>query len=278
MNQSMRYPSALTIAGSDSGGGAGIQADLKTFAALGVYGASAITAITAQNTLGVTGIQAITPTLLAAQIDAVMSDIKIDAIKIGMLHNAEAVQIVADAIDRYKPRFVVLDPVMISTSGAHLIEALAIEKIQTLLFPRATLLTPNIHEATFLTGIAIQSSNDMEKAAHALLNSGCQNVLMKGGHLVDEDMIDILFTPNSAGKRFCGASIDTQNTHGTGCTLSSAIAAKLTLGHTLEEAVSLAKTYITEALIAGAKVKVGAGHGPVNHSFAPIPLQMITIE
>ena len=274
----MRYPSVLTIAGSDSSGGAGIQADLKTFAALGVYGTSAITAITAQNTLGVTGIQPITPTLLAAQIDAVMSDIKIDAIKIGMLHNAEAVEIVSDAIDRYKPRFVVLDPVMISTSGAHLIEERAIEKIQTLLFPRATLLTPNIHEATFLTGIPIHSSNDMEKAAQALLNRGCQNVLMKGGHLVDEDMIDILFTPNSTAKRFCDANIDTVNTHGTGCTLSSAIAAKAALGYQLEEAVSLAKTYITEALVAGATVKVGAGHGPVNHGYAPIPLQLVPIQ
>lgn len=278
MNQTKRYPTALTIAGSDSGGGAGIQADLKTFAALGVYGTSAITAITAQNTRGVTAIQAIDPLILEAQIAAVMTDIQVDVVKIGMLHNVEAVQIVRDAIDCYKPSYIVLDPVMISTSGSRLIKEDAIVCIQSELFSRATLITPNIHEATYLTGVTIHSSSDMQRAAESLLAKGCKAVLMKGGHLVKEEMVDLLFTLNEAPLRMETQTIQTVNTHGTGCTLSSAIASYLALEYTLVDAVKLAKIYIYEALKAGADVRVGAGHGPVNHAFNPSPLYKKTIR
>lgn len=267
-----RYPVVLTIAGSDSGGGAGIQADIKTFSALGVYGTSAITSITAQNTLGVRGIQAITPEILEGQIYAVFEDIKVDAVKIGMLHNKEVAQIVAAAIDKFKPAKIVLDPVMISTSGSKLLEDDTIEIIANELFRRVTLVTPNIDEAAFLSGIPIQNEEEMETAAYRLMEMGCNALLMKGGHLGKEEMADILYMKDKAPIRFTVPAIDTFNSHGTGCTLSSAIAAYLALGKDLQEAVRMAKQYITTALSEGANVKTGHGHGPLNHFFAPVPL------
>lgn len=267
-----RYAAALTIAGSDSSGGAGIQADLKTFSALGVYGASAITAITAQNTQGVRGIQAISPEILEGQINAVFEDLTIDAVKIGMLHNKEAVQLVVCAIDRFTPANVVLDPVMISTSGSKLMKDDAIEVIVRELFGRSSLVTPNIDEAAFLSGISICNEQDMEQAALRLMDMGCNAVLMKGGHLKSKDMADLLYVKGDKPLRFSTPAICTQNTHGTGCTLSSAIAAYLALGKRLPEAVSLAKEYITMAIRSGADVQTGYGHGPVNHFFAPLPL------
>ena len=193
-----RYPTALTIAGSDSSGGAGIQADLKTFSALGVFGASVITAITAQNTQGVRGIQAVSPEIVKEQLCAVWEDLTIDAVKIGMLHNRTTVRLVAEALRRFSPSVVILDPVMISTSGSKLMEDEAINALVDELFPLATLLTPNANEAAFLTGIALRTETDMERAARKLLDLGCQAVLMKGGHLPGNTMTDWLFTRETA--------------------------------------------------------------------------------
>lgn len=272
-----RYPVALTIAGSDSGGGAGIQADLKTFSALGVYGASAITAITAQNTCGVRRIQPVEPEILEEQIQAIFEDFTVDAVKTGMLDTPAAARIVARSIDRFSPPCVILDPVMISTSGCKLIEDETIGIIVQDLFRRATLVTPNIDEAAFLSGMTIRNEEEMAVAAHKLLDSGCRSVLMKGGHLEKEEMADILFIKGEKPVRFAVPAIHTQNTHGTGCTLSSAIAAYMALGKTLPEAVKLAKDYITAALKAGADVRIGSGHGPLNHFFQPVPLHKIRI-
>lgn len=272
-NATFRYPVALTIAGSDSGGGAGIQADLKTFSALGVFGASAITSITAQNTQGVRGIQAVSPEIVEGQIHAVFEDLTVDAVKIGMLHNREAARIVARSIDRFSPSKIILDPVMISTSGSKLIEDETIEIIVKELFHRVTLVTPNIDEAAFLSGMPIRDEEEMGIAAQKLLSLGCRAVLMKGGHLEGKEMADILFTRDKeAPLRLAVPAIHTQNTHGTGCTLSSAIAAYMALGKELPEAVRAAKDYITAALRAGADVKTGHGHGPLDHFFAPVPL------
>lgn len=275
--KTFRYPAALTIAGSDSGGGAGIQADIKTFSALGVYGASVITSVTAQNTQGVRGIQAISPEILEGQLNAVFEDITFDAVKIGMLHNQQAARIVADTLDRFSTRYCILDPVMISTSGNKLMEDEAIDTIVRELFKRVTLVTPNIDEAVFLSGQPVRNEADMERAACRLLEMGCHAVLMKGGHLGGREMADILFTEDNAPVRFVAPAIDTKNSHGTGCTLSSAIAAFLALGNELPEAVRRAKIYITAAMQAGQEVVTGHGHGPLNHFFSPVPLHKIEI-
>lgn len=273
-----RYPAALTIAGSDSGGGAGIQADIKTFSALGVYGASVITSVTAQNTQGVRGIQPISPEILKGQLDAVFEDITFDAVKIGMLHNKTAAEMVVEAIDTYSPCPIILDPVMISTSGNKLLQDDAIDIIVRELFKRTSLVTPNIDEAEFLSGMKITSEKDMHLAADRLLASGCRGVLIKGGHLKGDTMTDLLFTPDLPPVRLSTATIATGNGHGTGCTLSSAIAAYMALGNDLAEAVRLAKTYITEAIQAGKEVRTGHGHGPLNHFFAPVPLVKIKMQ
>lgn len=277
MNETLRfrYPVALTIAGSDSSGGAGIQADLKTFSALGVYGASVITAITAQNTHEVKGIQAISPDIVRKQLEAVFDDLTIDAVKTGMLHNKEAVLILCEIIDGYAPPYVVVDPVMISTSGSRLIENDTIEVIQKELFCRASIITPNKSEAEMLSGISIQSTADVHRAANRLLAMGCQAVLMKGGHLEQNLMTDTLFSTDNEPLALSSNTIFTSNTHGTGCSLSSAIAAYLALGKNIREAVSLSKKYITTALEAGSDVQTGHGHGPLNHFFDPFPLQKI---
>lgn len=273
-----RYPIALTIAGSDSGGGAGIQADIKTFSALGVYGASVITSITAQNTMGVRGIQAISPEILKGQLDAVFEDLTIDAVKIGMLHNKTAVELVVDAIDKYTPTYIILDPVMISTSGNKLLQNDAIEIIIQALFHRTTLVTPNIDEAEYLSGVKISSEEGMKLAADKLLSLGCRAVLMKGGHLKSKHMTDILYVSGMSPLRLSTETIETTNGHGTGCTLSSAIAAYLALGKELPEAVYAAKEYITKAIQAGKEVRTGHGHGPLNHFFAPQPLAKIEMN
>lgn len=266
------YPSALTIAGSDSGGGAGIQADLKTFSALGVYGTSVITAVTAQNTKGVSAIHSLDDKMVEAQADAVFSDIAIDAVKIGMLHSPQIIHAVKRILEKYKPRHIVLDPVMIATSGDPLIEESCTELIIRELFPLATVITPNTDEATYLTGMSIHSVEDMEAAGRKLIGLGAQAVLMKGGHLAGKAMHDLLILPEREAIPYCTTKIMTENTHGTGCTFSSAIAAHLAKGYELERAVSLSKSYITSAIANGADVYVGAGHGPVNHFFNPIPL------
>ncbi len=277
-DKTYRYPVALTIAGSDSGGGAGIQADLKTFSAIGVYGASVITSVTAQNTLGVRAIQPISPEVLKAQLDAVFEDITIDAVKIGMVHNKVAAEVIIEALDKYTPPCVILDPVMISTSGSKLLQDDAIEVISRELFPRSTLVTPNVDEAEFLSGVQINCEQDLKVAADKLLSLGCKAVLMKGGHLKSQEMTDILYSIDNPPVRLSVEVIDTHNGHGTGCTLSSAIAAYMALGKTLSDAVCAAKEYITQAIESGKDVRTGHGHGPLNHFFAPVPLHKIALD
>lgn len=266
------YPVALTIAGSDSGGGAGIQADLKTFSALGVYGTSAITAITAQNTQGVSGVSSVAPEMVCAQIDAIFSDIEVDAVKIGMLHSPEIIRAVSRMLGKYQPRFTILDPVMIATSGDKLIQDDCVNLILTELFPKATLVTPNLDEAEFLTGMKITDTKTLELAGKKLLAYGCKAILMKGGHLPSDEMTDLLIYADGTTLLFSEKKIDSKNTHGTGCTFSSAIAAHLAKGYSLETAVSESKKFITEAIRSGADFQTGKGHGPLNHFFQPIPL------
>ena len=270
-----RYARVLTIAGSDSGGGAGIQADLKTFAALGCYGMSAITALTAQNTVGVQGIHAVPASFLKAQIQSVMDDIGADALKIGMLHEPGIVEVVAWAIDHYNIRQVVLDPVMVATSGDRLIAQETVQVLVRELFPRVTVVTPNLDEAQLLLGQPIADAQALDAAAQGLLAMGAKAVLLKGGHLVGDEVVDLLVQANGPTRRLASARIPSRNVHGTGCTLSSAIAAHLALGHGLEEAVVLARTFILSAIEQGAQVQTGQGHGPLNHGFAPQPLRRL---
>lgn len=263
------YPRVLSIAGSDSSGGAGIQADLKTFAALGCYGMTAITALTAQNTQGVRSIHGVPPDILRDQIDVVVEDIGLDALKIGMLHSPEIVQTVAAAIHRHSLSRVVLDPVMVATSGTMLIDNPAIVVLVRELFPCATLVTPNLDEASLLVGNRLDSEAEMEVAAQRLLDMGAPAVLLKGGHLAGNVVSDLLLTQNGEFHWLRASRIHSTNTHGTGCTLSSAIAAHLALGADLFEAVHAAHAYVRAALEAGTKVKTGSGSGPLNHGHAP---------
>jgi hydroxymethylpyrimidine/phosphomethylpyrimidine kinase len=268
------YPRVLAIAGSDSGGGAGIQADLKTFSALGCFGMTAITALTAQNTCGVRAIHGVPPEMLRDQIDAVMEDIGADSVKIGMLHAPEIVRTVAEAIDRHALKNVVFDPVMVATSGAVLIDQSAIDVLVHELFPRVTVITPNLDEAALLVGRPLHSVEDMEQAAQELLAKGARAVLLKGGHLPGDTVIDLLMTAGGEKFRMEAPRIHTPNSHGTGCTLSSAIAAHLALGATLIDAVEHARTYVRGALLAGAIVRTGKGSGPLNHGYAPVVMRL----
>jgi len=254
---------ALTIAGSDSGAGAGIQADLKTFAALGVYGTSAITAITAQNTVGVSAICALSPKLVAAQIDAVVSDIGADAVKTGMLANAAIIETVARKIRQHRLRNVVVDPVMVATSGDLLIQKNAVAVLRTRLIPLATVVTPNLPEAEELTGMKLRTSAEIDEAARRIVKMGAKAVVIKGGHRKGP-AVDLFYD----GKKFTALNaprIRTKNTHGTGCTFSAAIAAYLAKGEKIEGAVIFAKRYITQAIKTG--FVVGAGHSPVHHFY-----------
>ena len=254
---------ALTIAGSDSSGGAGIQADLKTMTANGVYGMSAITALTAQNTTGVTGIMEVTPEFLGEQLDAIFSDIFPDAVKTGMVSSIELIRVIADRLTKYNARNIVVDPVMVATSGAKLISDDAIESLKEYLLPLATVITPNIPEAEVLSGKTITSEDDMVEAAKSIYESlGCA-VLCKGGHQVN-DANDLLYSADGP-VWFKGKRIDNPNTHGTGCTLSSAIASNLAKGKTLEESVKAAKDYISGAL--AAMLDLGKGSGPLAHNY-----------
>lgn len=255
---------ALTIAGSDSIGGAGIQADIKTMMANGVYAMSAITAMTAQNTLGVTAIMESTPEFLKAQIDAVFTDIYPDAIKIGMVSNCELIDTIAERMIHYQAKNIVVDPVMVATSGAKLISDQAIETLKQKLLPIATLITPNIPEAEELAGMSISNEKDMEQAAEDISKKYSCAVLLKGGHQIN-DANDLLYA-NGKYYWFYGKRINNDNTHGTGCTLSSAIASNLAKGYDLQQAVSLAKDYISDAL--SSMLDLGKGSGPMNHGFA----------
>ena len=256
---------ALTIAGSDSSGGAGIQADLKTFSALGVYGASVITALTAQNTQRVTAVHDVPADFVTAQIDAVFSDLAVGAVKIGMLSQAATIEAVAQGLRRYKAKNIVLDPVMVATSGDRLIAADAIEALRELLFPQALVVTPNLPEAAALLDHApARSEAEMEAQARALLDFGAHHVLIKGGHGQGSESVDLLVDATSV-TRFAGMRIATRNTHGSGCTLSSAIAAGLARGQDLKAAVREAKTYVTAAIAAADTLAVGHGNGPLHH-------------
>lgn len=254
---------ALTVAGSDSGGGAGIQADLKTFAALGVHGTSALTALTAQNTLGVTAILDLPPSFVEAQFDAVAQDIGIDAMKTGMLFSAEIIQAVAGKIREYGLSKVVVDPVMVATSGDLLLRQDAVEEVRTGLLPLALVVTPNRREAEVLSGLKIGTERDVLEAARRIYDLGARYVLVKGGHAAG-DAVDWLYDGQEL-LPFRARRIETTNTHGTGCTLSAAIAAYLALGREVPDAVAGAKEYITEAIRHA--YPLGKGHGPVNHLF-----------
>ncbi len=253
---------ALTIAGSDSGGGAGIQADLKTFAAHGVYGTCAITAITAQNTLGVNGVHTVPADMVIAQIEAVASDIGVDAVKTGMLATAAIVEAVAAAIDELDLPRVVVDPVMVAKGGARLLDAEAVEAMRAELLPRALVITPNIEEAGALLETRIRSIDDAKKAAKKLGDLSRSAVIIKGGHLEGPEAIDVLYDGNRVVE-LRAPRVPTMSTHGTGCTFASAIAANLALGASLDEAVNRAKQYLTEALRHAQPI--GTGQGPVNH-------------
>lgn len=278
MNPKRTYPIVLSIAGSDSSGGAGIQADLKTFSALGVYGTTAITAITAQNTLGVHAQHPIPAEMVYNQIVAVLDDLHPSFVKIGMLSNPEIVMAVADALSKY-PLSIVLDPVMVSSSGHRLLSVEAQEVIKQKLLPMATLITPNLPEMEALTGFPLSTYKEKEKAARCLMNSGAKAILLKGGHEEGEVKTDILFSNSATGIQsamFTSETVATRNIHGTGCTLSSAITAFLARGLALEEAIVEAKKYISNAIQSGANIAIGHGFGPVNHGFNP--LKMIVHE
>ncbi|MGQ9656984.1 MAG: bifunctional hydroxymethylpyrimidine kinase/phosphomethylpyrimidine kinase [Fimbriimonadales bacterium] len=255
---------ALTIAGSDSGGGAGIQADLKTFAALGVYGSSAITALTAQNTLGVQGVYPVDPEFVGQQIDSIMSDIGADAAKTGMLFSAEIIQVVAARVQRWNIQQLVVDPVMVAKSGDRLLREDAIDALKRELLPLALVITPNLGEASVLTGMEVRDKPTMEQAARALHALGTPIVVIKGGHLADS--ADDLVYDGTAVHWLPAEHIDTPHTHGTGCTFAAAIAAFLAQGHAPLEAIARAKDYLTAALRAAQPI--GAGHSPVHHFHA----------
>lgn len=275
--QPFRFARVLTIAGSDSGGGAGIQADLKTFSALGCFGMTAITALTAQNTMGVRCIHPVPPAMLADQIDAVVEDIGVDAVKIGMLHSPEIAQTVAAAIDRHKLTNVVFDPVMVATSGAVLINQDAMAVLVKEVFPRATIITPNLDEAALLVGRAITTEAEMENAAAELIAQGAAAVLLKGGHLQGETVSDLLMQAGGEKTWMRAQRIQTSNTHGTGCTLSSAIAAHMALGKPLVNAVQSARIFVRGALEAGAQIRTGHGSGPLNHGFGPQVMRRVQL-
>lgn len=264
-----KYPIALTIAGSDSGGGAGIQADIKAISATGSYAASAITAVTVQNTLGVEDVHPVPIPIISAQIAAVLSDIGADAVKIGMLHSAEVVLAVKEQLQRFMVKNIVLDPVMVATSGHRLIEDSAIKVLAEELVPMARVITPNVPEAEILAGTRIASQEDLPRVARALSCGGRVSVLMKAGHLTDDSLVDIFYNAEEDTMlELPSKRIHTPNTHGTGCTLSSAFASFLAQGLGLDDAARAAKDYINSAIVSGAEYSIGHGHGPVDHFWA----------
>ncbi len=258
---------ALTIAGSDSSGGAGIQADLKTFAALGVYGASVLTALTAQNTQGVSAIYDVPAGFIGAQIDAVFSDLAVDAVKIGMLFRPATVEAAAEGLARHRARNIVLDPVTFASSGDSLMSGDVIAVLRSMLIPRALIVTPNLPEAAALTGASpARNEREMEVQAREILSLGARYVLIKGGHGAGDESVDLLIGQGEV-VRLSAKRIVTKNKHGTGCTLSSAIAAGLAKGLTLVAAVQAAKTYVTAAIAHADELKIGHGHGPLHHFY-----------
>lgn len=263
---SKNYPRVLTIAGSDSGGGAGIQADIKAISATGSFATSAITAITVQNTLGVSAVSPVSCEIIEGQIDAVLSDIGTDAIKIGMLHSSKVITTITECLKKYNVRNIVLDPVMVSTSGHRLIEESAIATLTQELMPLARVITPNIPEAEILAGVKVNSQKDLPELARSLSNGGKISVLLKAGHLTEDTLTDIFYNAEEDTiLELTSQRLYTRNTHGTGCTLSSAFASYLAQGFQLNEAAQAAKDYINQAIISGADYNIGGGHGPVDH-------------
>ena len=276
MNPQKTYPIVLSIAGSDSSGGAGIQADIKTFSALGVYGATAITAITAQNTQGVKSQFALTPQIVYDQIVSVIDDLSPVVVKIGMLSNVDIVFAVAEALSQYTLP-IILDPVMVSSSGHRLLSIEGQEALKEKLLPISTLITPNIPEMEALTGMSLTTLEEKQKAANSLFNCGAKAVLLKGGHEESDVKTDILYSVHDGEIQidtFVSDTILTKNTHGTGCTLSSAIAAFMARGCNLYKAVAEAKHYVAETIHAGADIKIGHGFGPINHGFNPLKMMI----
>lgn len=264
-----KTPITLTIAGSDSGGGAGIQADIKAISATGSYACSVITALTAQNTQGVSGILAVDPEFVEKQLDAVFTDLDIKAVKVGMLSDTNIIKVVAAKLRQYKPKYLVVDPVMVATSGDLLLQQDAISCLKTELLPLADVITPNLPEAAALLDVAIpQSEKEMASMIEALRQIGAKSVLLKGGHLEQDTNSTDLLIMNNEVIRMSTPRISTRNTHGTGCTLSSATASFLAQGIELRAAVQNAKTYITMAISHADKLEIGSGHGPVHHFFA----------
>lgn len=269
------HPVILSIAGSDCSGGAGIQADIKTISALGGYAASAITALTVQNTMGVQAIQAISPEMVRKQIEAVMEDMNPVAVKIGMVDDIRIVQVIADCLQKYHPEFIIYDPVMVSTSGRKLMTDEAVEEIKNSLLPLVTLVTPNLDEASVLAGRQILNKQEMQEVARELSEQYHTNVLVKGGHLDGDDCYDLLHLIDNTYYIYEEKKIESRNLHGTGCTLSSAIATYLAKGQPLKEAVGHAKTYITQTIIAAKDLNIGHGNGPLWH-FPDSVAQMCT--
>lgn len=258
-------PNVLTIAGSDPSGGAGIQADLKTFTALECYGMAALTALTVQNTQGVRDVYHLESEFVEAQVRAIFDDVRVDALKIGMVGNARTINALAEILKAKRPKFVVLDPVMVATSGDRLISTHAVEVMKEMLIPLCDVLIPNIPEAEALTGMKLSGAGGMEALAQAAGKLGAKSVLLKGGHAFDDYMATDLLWHEGAVQSFSTPRIDTNNTHGTGCTLSAALTCYLARGRTLPEAAKEAKDYLTQALVWSSALKVGRGHGPVNH-------------
>ena len=270
------HPVILSIAGSDCSGGAGIQADIKAISALGGYAASAITAITVQNTLGVHTVQAMSPEIVRGQIEAVMEDLQPVALKIGMINDIQIVRVISDCIRKYTPQYIVYDPVMVSTSRQKLMTDEAIEEIKKELLPLVTLATPNLDETAVLIGNPIHNIQEMQEAAKLLTEHYHISILVKGGHLEGDLMSDFLYTSESASYIYKEKKIESNNLHGTGCTLSSAIATYLAKGYPLHESIRHAKAYVTQAILAGKELHIGHGNGPLWH-FPDSVAQMCTI-
>lgn len=273
MTNPTTYPRILIIAGSDSGGGAGIQADIKTCAAFGVYSATAITAVTAQNTLGVQAVEALSPAMVTAQIKSVLTDIGADVVKIGMLANREIIDAVADALEEHAPDIsIVLDPVMVATSGDKLLDDDAIEALKTRLIPMAEVITPNVPEAAALTGLPCEDLEQLQAAGYALLEMGAFSALMKGGHLDTGAMMHDLLVTEDSTSYMSGPKIHSRHTHGTGCTLASAVACGLAMGQSLEDAAQAAKDFVYDGIKTAPKLGSGGKgtHGPLNHGLNAI--------
>lgn len=269
----MKYVTVLSIAGSDCSGGAGLQADVKTISALGCYAAAAVTAVTAQNTCGVRSVLPVPPEMVRAQLEAAGEDMEIDAVKIGMLADGGVVETVADFIGRLSVP-VVLDPVLLSSSGFPLLDPAALDLLCTRLLPHVAIITPNLPEAAVLSGVQAESCEAMVEAGRRIVSMGCGAALVKGGHLKGKEMTDVLVGSEGAVSVFRAEKVETKNTHGTGCALSSAIASYLACGFDLRQAVGKAKTYVRAALTAGKDVTTGKGHGPMNHFFSPQKLKI----